>query len=472
MNRIFLLLLASLLSFGLYARPNKTAVVKGKIANATTDSIKLSYVKDWVDFGYNTIGAKLGDDGSFSITVPVPEDYLLAIIEHGEQYTELFVEPGYELNMAADAQKFDSTVHYTGKGSELAGYMAKHTKDRGVMMSIYREVQPLFILEPDSFLTALHEVLQKEQAYLETNGKGLPASFKDYWNNYYTYLGYYMMLSYPRFHEVAKTRSYNIGVIPAENYAVSDKVPAAFNDALLPVATYRNFADNYYDAKISPEYVKAEIAAGKPMPSVEKEAKENMPPGTLEYFLASMHYRYIRHIPVDSSEKNIAAFKKQFPGSKYIALLETNFAKRKSMSAGQPAVDLDLVTAEGKKIKLSDFKGKVVYVDFWASWCGPCIREMPASKQVKEHFAGKDVVFLYISIDDNEENWKAAMEKYEIKGVHTREAGGWQAPAAQKYGVQSIPAYFLVDKKGRFALENVPRPSDTEALIAEIEKLL
>lgn len=460
MNRILFFLLAFSFALSSYAK-DRLATIKGKIVNPLADSVSVSYIKDWIEYSQDIINAKVGPDGSFTVKVPVSEDYLQIDIQHGQQSTELFIEPGANLTMYIDGNDFDNSIKYEGTGAALANFMAGHMRDRSFIQEIHSKVQPLYAKEPAEFVPALNELLGEEKAYVEKNGKELPASFKAYWNNYYKYLGYYAMLNYPRIHEMIKQKSYSIGEIPAENYAVLDNAPAEFNDAYLPLSTYRMYAMSYYDAMVSK-------TKGDP----EELSSENMPKGTLEYYLASQYFRYIKYSPIDTTEKHITSFKKQFPTSRYLPLLESKFAIRKSMSPGQPIVDLALVTDEGKKMNLSDLKGKVVFLDFWASWCGPCIAEMPSSKKVREHFAGKDVVFLYISIDDDEAKWKMAIEKHEIKGIHVRQPGGWAAPAAQKYGVQSIPSYFLIDKKGKYALENVPRPKETEKLIAEIEKLL
>lgn len=465
MNRVLVFVIASVISVCSFAAPSKTVKLKGKITHPLADSISVSYIKDWIDYSPKVFSAKVAPDGTFSLSFTIPEDLMPVDIQHGEQSTEILVEPGYDLILTVDAANFDSTLHYEGKGKELANFMARHVLEQGVMQSVFTQAQPFYTKEPGEFLQALDDLVQKQVDFLKAGNTGLPKSFESYWNNYYKYFAFYNMLNYPRFHEMAKLHSYNIGSIPAENYAVSDKVSKAFDDKLLSMPVYRMFSTSYYDAVGT-----RDGKSSKNTP--EEQARQNMPMGTLEYYLANNYFHAIKYAGIDSSERSIAGFKKEFPNSRYLDLLETTLARKKSMSAGQPAVDLNLVTIEGKKMKLSDLKGKVVFLDFWASWCGPCIAEMPASKEVREHFTGKDVVFLYISIDDNEDKWKEAIEKHEIKGVHVRDGGGWAAPAAKKYSIQSIPAYFLVDRNGKYAMNLVPRPSDTEALIAAIEKLL
>lgn len=155
------------------------------------------------------------------------------------------------------------------------------------------------------------------------------------------------------------------------------------------------------------------------------------------------------------------------PNAEAIATLLNDMQK---FDAGQKALDFEFTTIEGKQYKLSDFKGKVVYLDFWASWCGPCRQQMPFAKEIKKHFADKDVVFLYVSIDDNETKWKNGITSMGVEGILTR-SPGWGGSIPRLYNVTSIPAYFLIDKDGNFT-PPAPRPSQKEALIKRIESLL
>ncbi|MBL7891462.1 MAG: redoxin family protein, partial [Bacteroidia bacterium] len=121
----------------------------------------------------------------------------------------------------------------------------------------------------------------------------------------------------------------------------------------------------------------------------------------------------------------------------------------------------------GKEVNLSDFKGKVVYVDFWASWCGPCRQQFPFSKELHEKLSDKqkkEVVFLYISIDDNEDAWKNAVKQLQLTGEQALSPGGWNSPAAKQFQISSIPRYMLIDKKGNIVNPNASRPSDENTL--------
>jgi len=133
-----------------------------------------------------------------------------------------------------------------------------------------------------------------------------------------------------------------------------------------------------------------------------------------------------------------------------------------------------LADVEGNMVAIEDFIGKVVYLDVWASWCGPCIKQMPAAKALKEKFTPEQkeqIVFLYISIDDHESRWKGAIEKHNIEGIHLHSPGGWNSTVTQKFGIRGIPRFILFDKYGKVVALEAKRPSD-ETLYDELVTMI
>jgi thiol-disulfide isomerase/thioredoxin len=140
--------------------------------------------------------------------------------------------------------------------------------------------------------------------------------------------------------------------------------------------------------------------------------------------------------------------------------------------SGQPAPGFSLQDINGKTVSLNDFKGKVVYIDVWATWCGPCVAEIPHSKKLKEKYKDKtDIVFLYISFDSEEKKWKSFVEKKELSGVQLISRQGKEADVLKNYNVLTIPRFILINKKGNIASYDAKRPSDPE-LENEINQLL
>jgi len=127
-------------------------------------------------------------------------------------------------------------------------------------------------------------------------------------------------------------------------------------------------------------------------------------------------------------------------------------------------------TIKFKKV-LKSLKGNVVYLDFWASWCGPCIREMPESKKVQQYFVGKKVVFLYLSTDTEQEKWLQGMKRINITGHHYRISPTDKILFKKLFKIPGIPYYIIIDKKGNIAEPRAEWPREKRAL-KQIENIL
>lgn len=120
---------------------------------------------------------------------------------------------------------------------------------------------------------------------------------------------------------------------------------------------------------------------------------------------------------------------------------------------------------------IAKYEGKVIYLDFWASWCGPCKKEMPYSHKLQETFYGQDVVFVYFSSDKNATAWISTVENLELTGEHYLSSLAVKQDYGTRFNVRFIPRYVLIDKKGKVVDENAKRPSDPQT-VNDIESLL
>jgi len=422
-------------------------------------------------------------EGAFTISLPVTEEYNWIIAVHGNKRIDFIAEAGSNLQLTAVGSQFDTTVRFEGKGKELSNYFAQYIKNKGGIMTYYRTLQELSALEPNAYPKAIDSVKELEVAYLEQNKNGLAKNFVAYWNDFLRFGTYDAMLNYPMVHEMIKLKSNQIQSIPAASYVVANKAPRVFDDRFLGLSYYQSYVMNYYTSQLSavgytngrPVDASASMedrkASYKQTDSVLSLLYKNAPKKTAQLIAGRIILGSAKNWTLAELEEHVAAYKNQFPKSENGKVLDAMVKEIKKFNPGQPAVDFSFKTLEGKDMKLSDLKGKVVYMDFWASWCGPCKGEMPHAKKLKEQFKDKDVVFLYVSIDDKEDAWKRGIDAMQIEGIHTRTAG-WGGEIAKLYKIQSVPAYYLIDKKGNFVLDKTPRPSQSALLSSEIEKLL
>lgn len=475
MSRILLLavlLLNSLTSFAILERSS----IKGTIQNQGGDEVVISYVLydgNWLNYEFKTEKVKLDSKGRFIANLDIKNNYTEVKIKHGKYTSPVYMSPGDKLSLTADGGDIDNTIEYKGIGgtdASVANFMAKHEKLHGSSNDFYRAANELRKEDATTFNDEINKLMQKELDFLIDHGMGLPSDFVEFWNANYEYSMYYNMLTYSWQHKRV------VNDDSPTDYSLVAKVPAKFDDKYMHVMYYRYYTNGYHEALLQSEAVtnnKNDLGKEYMLDDKKLElAFHKMPPKTAEYVFAEHISSGIKYGAITRTDYLFGEFKNRYDNSDYTNFLKGEIEKKKSLSAGAPAKDFLIGYADGEKTKLSDLKGKVVYIDFWASWCGPCIGEFKHAKKLKEHFKGNDdVVFLYVSIDKSTEAWEKALKKHKLTGVHTR-VDPQESQVVKDYNVKGIPSYFLVNKEGKFVVDSTPRPSSGEEIINLIQSQL
>ena len=202
-------------------------------------------------------------------------------------------------------------------------------------------------------------------------------------------------------------------------------------------------------------------------------AQEKLEGRVLHWFLAGEllnRFKYGRSEAFAAwAQRKWEGFQQINPYPEYNEAVLVALATALKLQPGQPAPDFTLDDLDGQPVSLSQFKGQVVLLDFWASWCVPCIDNLPKLRKIKEKTADWPVVFLNISLDADEAAWREAIDKHEVEGVHVR-ADGWNAEVAKTYQVMGIPSYYLVDSQG--LIVEHPGVGNTDEIVATIEESL
>ncbi|MDR1782831.1 MAG: redoxin domain-containing protein [Dysgonamonadaceae bacterium] len=202
--------------------------------------------------------------------------------------------------------------------------------------------------------------------------------------------------------------------------------------------------------------------------NIRKFIDENVDRYAIAYFIGNF---LAKNYPIEFVDSCYAKLSKRVQESAPGIELADKITVLHSVNAGGVAPDISLPSPDGKELKLSSLRGKYVLLDFWASWCGPCLREAPNVREVYAKYHDKGFEVFGVSLDNEKQRdaWLAAIKKHELNWYHVSSLKGWECPAAKLYNVTGIPKTFLIDKQGKIIASDL-RGDALKAKLAELFK--
>lgn len=163
-------------------------------------------------------------------------------------------------------------------------------------------------------------------------------------------------------------------------------------------------------------------------------------------------------------------FKSEYPSSDYAAFAVAKWDKKTKSSFTKPAFSLK--DTSGNFVDIKSFRGKVVYIDFWGSWCKPCMAQMANSSILQHQFENQNVVFLFIDFYDSKEKWLKTIESQRLEGIHLKSEKEDLPFFEKTFDVgQGFPRYALLNKNGELVTSSAPHPNDSD-VVPFIQKYL
>ena len=181
-------------------------------------------------------------------------------------------------------------------------------------------------------------------------------------------------------------------------------------------------------------------------------------------------YRYFTYqLPLDELKATRAKISSELAGCPYVKDLDGIIKQLENVQIGKVAPEFSLPDTAGVSVSLSDFKGKYVLLDFWASWCGPCRGENPNVVKMYEKFHPKGLEILSVSLDEDKDAWLKAIEDDKLTWNHVSDLKGWQNAAAQLYCVNGIPHLVVLDENNVIVAKDL-RGEELQNKVAELLK--
>ena len=431
-------------------------VISGKIENPNSDKLSILDSRREIIHTFH-----LKPDNTFIDTLNISEGYYYFFLD--KKPIPIYLKPSFNLKLSIDTKNTTKYVEYNGLGANENNYLIEHNvlKESSGMQNYYygyyaKFDEHIFLKQTDSLFSLRHKFL-KEQKNLDSDFIYLEEKALEY-ERLDRLSGYEMMHGF-----VTKNRSFK----------VSDNFPNPYEDIdltdeKLSISPYYiGFLESYLKkvtrAKMNNNNSSDPIL--KALESIEENIKTLSLREVLAYNIGKDDLKRSKDIDVAFKKYNdLTEDKKRKEEVKQVYLSLRKIAK------GEISPTFKLFDIDENLISLSDLKGKYIYIDIWATWCGPCKTEIPALKKLERHFKDTDIQFVSICYRDHKERWENMVKEKKLGGIQLF-APNKNISFFKDYQVTGIPHFILIDKDGRIIESNAKRPSNPK-LKKQLQKLL
>ena len=474
------------------AEPMGSAVLTGRVSGPTADSVSVSLRDNPLDPKERLLRAALNDKGEFRLQVPL-NGPTKADLVYGDDVAPLFLDPGTDMDVRFKGNDMSATLKF--KPNDVPTGLATKLRNRANLTDEQRHRQQA--------ANANNYLVEADAQFVENDGfQVLPDNIQLYEAPFLSFLEYRRKHQFDFLEDHAAKQSFTQEFY---NYAHAEVVYAYANDRL----TFQDLREqvvntegrlkmepNYYNFLREPgllseptaaqselfhefllNYVHFAVAQDKRQrtdpdfyPASYALAVKKLSGPTRAIILGRVLQESFRFGHVKQSAAMLADFRTYDPKNQYYPILQADFNQHKDFAIGAPAPDFRLLSATGDSVHLHDFQGKLVYLNFWKSTNGLCLRDLAYAQEMMRKFEGKNIVFVNIALDENEQAWRQLVTVKKLPGVQVRvPTGGLRSAVAHAYALQEVPAYFLVGEDGTF-VNTKPKRLSSRAAIDEINQ--
>ncbi len=434
------------LVFAICIAPTYSQSINGTVTNASKD-VKLSL---------RTINKRVVKEiplqgNSFNTSdLEIREGFYKFRKDNNSVY--VYLKPDYKLHINFDAKDFNKTVSFSGQGAEANNYLLAKKK---ILKERWKNSESFYKEGETKYLSIIKSIDKELKVLLN---KVNDASFK---NNEAINL---------RFNYLQNLYNYSVSAVSHTGKPVTPST-----DFLKPLQEL-----NYNDADLYDQYPSYKTLASDYWHDLLKKAKsfESMDAefskiSTSQLFVDVIVDAYYRISDTPEKAKwYYQLIEKHVPNQSFVEKAKIKFEKLSTTAIGQKAPAFTFKDRNGKDVSLEDFKGKYVLIDIWATWCTPCLRELPYLKKIEKKYHGKNIAFIGLSVDNKTEYdlWQQTLKDKEMNGIQLFTDKAFESDFVSDFGVTSIPRFILISPEGKIVESHLTKPSNdkTHALLDKL----
>lgn len=439
-----------------FGSDENTFIVAGHLSNSTSETVQVFIGDDeWES-------AAMEDGGEFNLRFEFDGPAYFTVTD-GKVGYKVFMSPGDSIFISGDVENFKETAEASGDKAEEIRYIrdkARLENETGLhnIMQLMSKQPEAYLMAKDSAFNLIRERFED----LEQK-EGIDPDFLTAESAYFTYSSLLLDRMYPMYHGYVNRMDPDSVSYPRESVEDEIAMLPKGNKKLLLCEPYVELIE-YEIMKLSQAILESDTTAE---PSLERyaeiswEATDSLlpDPEIRDFFFFQRLRAEIDSKGAWKVEDRLARFREINDSEQYDRRLKKIEEKWEPVKPGKDVPDFRFADPDGDPVYLSDFRGELVYIDIWATWCGPCIQEHPHWDALKADYSDQPVAFLTVSVDDRPEPWIKMVKDKGMDGHQLYTENAWKSDIAKHFLVNSIPRFILLDEEGKVIDPAADRPS-------------
>ncbi len=435
-----------------------------QIQNPTESKVFFSYTSNLLTEDVKSFALNIKDDGRILTVINVEDNISFMKVSYNRQKFEIFIGAENKLNFKFDGNNVLETLEFEGvennflnaPNHQLNNSGSQTTINKGHVFSMVDNELYAKASEASSFasyekqLTRPTEILNNDIDQMVVDYLNIRNEYDYYTNQLIFFLAH----------------QYDITKENLDKIAIQNKVLEGIDfqvDFLLDYEFYTNFLQTY----VYYMYLRGKSAETKADFAMYDTSNKFLQKESRDWLLCKILLNAHREQNNEIAEKKFFSLKQTASNQLFVKTVENLYGSTLTFNPDGAAPNFKLKNASGEEVQLSDFKGQVVYISFWASWCKPCLTGFIKSEGIRHQLKDRGVVLLNVCLDDNEEKWQRTMLRIPMPGTNLYASAS--TPLKLKYDLSRLPAYYIVNKAGNFAyLSN----SGARDILGEFDKLM